>query len=370
MDITKKQKQLIKLWYKDFRITKKNKNLIKDHELYQLYKQQKEPKSAQGKFFTPKPGYKLQADLLFLPPDQGYKYLLVVIDISDKKIDFEPLKSKKVNEIIISFDKIFNRHIIIKPKLYISTDPGKEFDNNQFKKYLKKQDIYLKINKPGRHRQNSLVERANRTIGTMIYKYISSQKLASNEQETGWIHKLKLLRKILNFGKKAPSKLEINKNKNSDIKLTKLNSIILPENTKVRIKLDLPTDIINGKRLTGNKRASDINFSKKIYTITSFELLPNQPPFYYVNNDKTTRYTREQLLPISASHKPPIKSVRVIENNKTIKKYIVDKILDKKKEKGRIYYLVKYKGYKEPSWNSRINLIKDIPEIIKQFDKK
>lgn len=365
------KQQLIKQFYRDFKTTKENKDIIKDEELYQLYKQQFEPREAQGHFFAPKPGFKAQADLLFLPNDQGYKYLLVVVDISDRKVDFEPIKSKRAGDIIQAFNTIFERQIVMQPQIYIGVDAGKEFDNIQLKGFLKSKDIYLKIAKPGRHRQQAIVERTNKTIGTMIYKYITAQKLASNESQTGWIHKLDLLRKILNIGKKPPSKGDILQSKFGELRLTKINSLLLPEGTRVRVKLDVPTDIF-GARLGGNKRSGDIKFGRTIHTITQIELIPNMPPFYKIDNDDTVRYTREQLLPIDEEllRKPPIKKVRIIEGSETITKFVVEKILDRRKEPNRtISYLVKYKGYKKPEWNTRANLMKDVPELVKDFER-
>ena len=36
----------------------------------------------------------------------------------------------------------------------------------------------------------------------------------------------------------------------------------------------------------------------------------------------------------------------------------------KKKDKNRIYYLIKFKGIKEPSWEPKTSLIKFIPDMI------
>jgi hypothetical protein len=37
----------------------------------------------------------MMADILFLPNDNGYKYLLVVVDLATDKFGMEPLKTKK-----------------------------------------------------------------------------------------------------------------------------------------------------------------------------------------------------------------------------------------------------------------------------------
>lgn len=57
------------------------------------------------------PGYTQQADLLFLPHDHGYKYALVVIDNYSRKLDAEPLKSKKAAEVKKAFEKIYKRDV-------------------------------------------------------------------------------------------------------------------------------------------------------------------------------------------------------------------------------------------------------------------
>lgn len=43
-------------------------------------------------------------------------------------------------------------------------------------------------------------------------------------------------------------------------------------------------------------------------------------------------------------------------------KYVVEKILDRKKEKN-------WKGYKETTWEKRADLMKDIPEMIKEYEQ-
>ena len=54
------------------------------------------------------------------------------------------------------------------------------------------------------------------------------------------------------------------------------------------------------------------------------------------------------------------------------KKFIVEKILEKKKEKGKIFFKIKWKGFPadKNSWEPRTQLIKDVPTLIKDFEKK
>ena len=54
----------------------------------------KEPKSMMAHTTASQPFTTEKADLLFLPNDNGYKYLLVVVDIATRKTDAEPIKNK------------------------------------------------------------------------------------------------------------------------------------------------------------------------------------------------------------------------------------------------------------------------------------
>ena len=50
--------------------------------------------------------------------------------------------------------------------------------------------------------------------------------------------------------------------------------------------------------------------------------------------------------------------------------YYIENIIGKKKEKNRIYYLVKFKGFKEPSWELKTDLIKTAFESIEKYENE
>ena len=74
----------------------KNKEPTKDtKDLERLYKQpHKERKDEEPHFSIYKESYAQQADLLFLPSDNRFKYALVVVDDHSKKCDAVPLREK------------------------------------------------------------------------------------------------------------------------------------------------------------------------------------------------------------------------------------------------------------------------------------
>lgn len=112
----------------------KNKSKTVVDELY------KKPKKEKGKnmpsFSYESDGYEQQADLLYLPNDQGYQYALVVVDQGDRKTDAEPLKDRSSKTVIKALKTIYARKIINKG-LTIKVDAGSEF-NGDFKTELAK----------------------------------------------------------------------------------------------------------------------------------------------------------------------------------------------------------------------------------------
>ena len=85
-----------------------------------------------------------QLDLLFLPEDDGYRYLLVIVDIATRHVDAEPLKTKDSKEVLKATQKIFKRKYVKQP-LRLEVDSGTEF-KGKFKEYYDKLlDIVVKI---------------------------------------------------------------------------------------------------------------------------------------------------------------------------------------------------------------------------------
>ena len=87
-------KQLLK-YYTDFGITPQKPKLLKKQLVHNLYVLPKKDKGVNMPHFQKyDPDAVHQADLLFLPHDEGYKYALVVVDVGTRKTDTMPLKSK------------------------------------------------------------------------------------------------------------------------------------------------------------------------------------------------------------------------------------------------------------------------------------
>jgi len=133
-----------------------------------------------------------QADLIDMQSqsrkNNGFKYILIVIDTYTKYIWIEALKNKTVKECTKGILKILKKN---QPNL-LQTDNGKEFYNNEFQSVMNKYNIrhystYSSI-------KAGMVERVIRTIKNKIYKlftlsgswnwYNSISKLVYNYNHT------------------------------------------------------------------------------------------------------------------------------------------------------------------------------------------
>ena len=79
------------------------------------------------------------ASLIYYADDNdGYKYLLVVIDIFSRYGWVQPLKDKTAKEIVSAFDKILKEGHI--PKR-LRTDAAKDFTSERFQNYVESKNI-------------------------------------------------------------------------------------------------------------------------------------------------------------------------------------------------------------------------------------
>lgn len=102
--------------------------------------------------------------------NDGYRYLLTVIDVFSKYAWAKPLKKKTGAAITNAFETIF--HESGRKPLKLQTDKGKEFTNHVFQAFLKKQDIhYYTTNNPDI--KASIVERFNRTLKARMWRYFT-----------------------------------------------------------------------------------------------------------------------------------------------------------------------------------------------------
>ena len=113
-----------------------------------------------------------QADLadvaLLKEQNNGYTFILTVIDIFSRYAWARPLRNKSGKEVAAAFKDIFEEGRI--PKR-IQTDQGKEFENREVRKLFHEHDIELFSVKSAY--KAAIVERFNRTLKSRLWKYFT-----------------------------------------------------------------------------------------------------------------------------------------------------------------------------------------------------
>ena len=333
------------------------------------------------------PNYNMSSDILFLPktPD-GYKYLLVITDLATDNFDCEPLKNKDSKTVLKAMTKIFETSKYIKkPYASFSTDAGAEF-KDVVDKYLYDNNIYHKKALPGRHTQQANVESLNRILGRILNNYMSEKELETGQIYTNWLEILPTVIKELNAyrEKSMPDNIYDQRYPNFEIVGKKVKTKNKSESKKISInnlfdgktdghiyeetspkynvgqmvyrKLDKPKNMLGHNQTTENFREGDvrweINEPRKIKRILYFN---TQPYYRYILNDvPNVSYPESELRPSLDEEE----------------KYIIQSIKSKKKIKGKIYYEIKWKDYSKTTWEPRSELIKDIPDLINEYELK
>lgn len=354
---------------------KKKTKYLKDLELYNLYQKPKKEKGLQAvrtNRASIQPESVYQADVLFMPEDPSTKdhYILTVADISAKgKTDAYPFKELNATNVLKGFKTIFARGILPLPKYQITLDKGSEFKNKQIEKYFTDKGIFIKFSQTGRSRQIAFAEYRNKVIAKALFMRMTGQELITDEPSLHWVADLpKIVQAINNHAVKVKVK------KFSDLPNITNETIILSIGTPVRIQLDKPKEVYQNQKLNGRFRETDVRWTSDVYTVADVILDGGQPPLYRVKNIDgkllPVAYTLNQLQVVKSTEQEP-PADKVIRG--TPSQYVVKAIKGRKKEKGKIFYLVSWKGYPnddtyEPY--SELKKVKKINEMIEKWKKE
>lgn len=116
-----------------------------------------------------------QIDLADLPNiakyNDGFKYILLIVDAFSKKAYARPLKSKSASEVTMALADVIETNNNEAPDKIMS-DKGKEFLNSHFKSLLSKHKTHHYTSN-NQEIKASMVERLQRTIKSKLFRYIS-----------------------------------------------------------------------------------------------------------------------------------------------------------------------------------------------------
>ena len=330
-------------------------------ELNQLYKK---PVPETGKYMPISQVFEkdiyYQADVLYMPEDDGYKYMLVCVDMFDGTVDAQPIKQVNPENVLKAFKEIFKRKYLNYPE-FITFDKGQEFESEDIVKYFKSNGTNIKYALTGRSRQLANVERANQKIATILFKRMASQELITGETDKHWVKDLKPLIEVLNEHKRKPLSEEISPFPIVD----EYSGNLLKIGQKVRLLLDYPINTTNNARLGGKFRSSDIRWTPKVYEVDEVLLKPGFPPMYLTDKDDVAR-TKNQLSTVKRNEKEP--DAKYIRG--TPEFYQVAQILDKRVQGKKTEYKIRWKGYTEDQATWEPASILDRTETLRKMKKK
>ena len=301
--------------------------------------------------------YNFMADILHLPTTKkGFKYCLVIVDMATHEFDIEPLKTKEAKEVLSAMKKIFTRNYVKIPKASLRTDNGTEFQG-AVNKYLKANKIHHSVSMPYRHQQLSMVESLNRTLGILFNGYMNRKEIETRKEHKEWTDVVDTVR------------IELNKIRYTKPPYTKDtifyhvdNPMNLKRDPKYKVgdlmyyKLSYPENALGHKQPTSQFRVGDYRWSSVAKKIENIYYYSGAIPYRYgLEGMKNVSFTEAELMP----------------SKETEQKWIVKKIIGKKTEKKKIYYLVWFKGYlkKDATWEPKAELSKDgLQEYINEFE--
>ena len=313
-----------------------------------------------------------QADVLQLPEDQKFSYLVVVVDTGTKLMDAVPvrgnLNSIKVRNALKYMwerpkrpgqEKFSNakppkgavdskadiyktglKRILERPVM-LQTDGGPEFKKD-VNSYLESHNIVHRTGMPYRSRQQAFAEARNGSMGAMLLGRQKQDEVKAKVVSKAWLKWVwrAVMANNTVHGQNPIDVTDIPEDPNCSGQSCDL----IPVGTVVRRIEDAPRDILTGKKQVGKFRKADLRWEGTTRKVAMQILKPGNPPLYRLSslptdekkklNMKMVAYTRAQLQVVK----------KKAQGEKTGQEiYTIERVVayDKKRKK----YLVKWKGY-------------------------
>ena len=276
---------------------------LENQVIYQIYLPA--PRNIiRNSFLEDTPNALHQADLLFLPHDEGFKYCLTVIDVASRYKAGRPLKSKKSSDVAEALHSIYDNSTPLTWPNRMMTDSGTEF-KAEFHDMLMKKNVVHDVAPKGMHRRQAFVERFNRTLAEKLFtvqyakELLKEARKEKNVRSREWVADLQTIITELN---NTPTRMinlkpvDAMNMKTVPVKRTKKDEVILelsPEQ-KVRYLLE-PGEAENDTV----RRATDPIWSMRMYDIEYVS--KSEHGYYMYHLDGVIRnFVREELLVVNA----------------------------------------------------------------------
>lgn len=267
--------------------------------------------------------------------NSGFKYILVCIDVFSKYAWVVPLKTKSASELENAIRMIFNKDQ--RHPQFLQTDKGSEFLNAKVKSLLHRQGV--KLFTTNSERKASVVERLNRTLKGLMFKYFTKNSTRKyidvlnemiNKYNNSYHRSIKMKPNRVTRANSPQVWLNLYENGWHD----KDNNNHLRVGDKVRISIE---------KTTFQKRYDQL-WTEEIFTIS--HVIDSNPVVYKIED-----YSQEAIK--GTFYEEELQKVHEPET------YSIERIIRKKRNAdGTVSCLVKWKGYPE-KFNSYV-LQKDL----------
>ena len=328
-----------------------------------------------------------EADVLFLPTDPSTRdrYALTIVDLASRFKWAVPLRDKESGTIAKALMSVYDsRKIPLTWPKQLKVDAGKEFQG-AVSQMLEQHGVEVRRANKADHRAQSMIESWNGHLARLIFGEQRVREAESGVIQRAWVHNLPAILKEVNGDKNPiiretpakaikqrvvvpPSPPELPLDKQKDV---------LAVGTPVRVLAQEPDE-------GGRFRATDPRWSREVFKVVEYRVSPQTPIQYRTSWSKTRWLLREQLMPVKPGTKDSKRAVEPevaaakAKNAEAAKevaageKYIVERIVRPNTKAGQAGYTVKWKGYpaSQNTVEPRTQLLKDVPQLVAEFDKK
>eukprot|EP00116_Pleurobrachia_bachei_P005918 sb/3466180/ len=300
---------------------------LRSSDVYTLHKPVQKPRNYR-RVFTKGINYLFQIDLCdmskHVKDNNGFKWIITCIDTFSKKLWAFKIKNKTGASVLKALKPLIEKE---KPKK-IETDGGGEFKNAGFQSLLKKHGIKTyTIKSP---RKCSIVERVNRTLKTRMYRAFTSR--GSHR----WVDILAQLVAAYNksYHRSIRMKpIDVNSRNEASVRATLFPKQSPPKPTKLKLS---DTVRITAKKSTFQK-GYEQGWSHEVFEISAIKR--TKPITFSVKNIGGATLPRSFYS----------SEIQLVDKSDNI--WRVDSVIKKRKYRGKVEYLVKWKGYPE-TYNS------------------
>ena len=267
--------------------------------------------------------------------NDGYRYLLTVIDIFSKFAWVIPVKDKTGKNIVTAFEELLD-HSAPRIPTRIQTDAGKEFLNKQLATFLKHKGIHHFVS--ASDQKAAVIERFNRTLKTRIWTYFTAK------QTHRYIDILQNIVSAYNNSYHRTIGM-----KPTNVRKKHERALFLRMYPEIRkFNISQPSSVVSS---SADRRILSPGQMVRISKLKgNFEkgYMPNWSEEHFLVSKSPETAQSRQVYKLKDKGDDMIKGIwypeelQEIENNR----YLIEEILKKRKDRrGRTEYFVKWKGW-------------------------